>query len=866
MSRKHRKKGKARQSPHEQRGARQRSRAALALGLSERSVVGDVQSKCGHPVVIAETGPGLSPAIASANPPPATVTVKQVAQTPHSMNGTKERHQSQSPGHGTAAARMKAPATIEASTAQSLSWKDAGFEAPPRRSLKQALETVAHAPQSARPDSKAASGPARAPLSDEQHAPQDDKHRAAPRRPALSIDSELRGQGETVTERVLPGPLPTGHDRMERKILEHSERTTPRQDANGNEATAGEAIADSQQDRRPAARQPSPDADDGEPKKDSVTPERRSRSESAVDKTAGGGSNLPPIVRPRGGDGDFRENVSRGIGIAKSSLITVGIFSLVLNLLILVMPIYLFQISDRVLTSHSTDTLIMLTAVVIGAVALHSLLDMFRRIVLMRVAVQVETTLGPPILSAATKAAQHGSAREFSAIMDLQQIRNFMTGPVLLNMFDAPIAPVYFLAVYLIHPDLGLILIVAALVLTSIALLNQRITAVPFARANAFTTRAAQQAEAMARNALVVNALGMIREGVMLWGRETAEALKAQVRAQDLNMMMTAITKFARLATQIAILGWGAWLALQTELTGGTMIAASIIASRALSPVEGLIEGWRSFVQARGGYARIQALLASSPLNQEHLLLPRPQGRLSVDRVLYVPPPTKRVILNGVNFDLEPGESIAIVGPSGAGKSTLARMLVGSLTPTSGSIRLDLMDIRNWDPRQFGETIGYLPQDVQLFPGTIKANIARMREDVTDESVFDAATLAGVHELIAQLPTGYETQISIDGSPLSGGQRQRVALARAFFGMPRLVVLDEPNSNLDSAGEQALARALLEAKRRGITVVAVTQRPALLKSVDKIMALGEGKVGAIGPREEMLTRMGQGKGQAAIAA
>jgi ATP-binding cassette subfamily C protein len=491
---------------------------------------------------------------------------------------------------------------------------------------------------------------------------------------------------------------------------------------------------------------------------------------------------------------------------------------------------------------------------------------MFRRIVLTRVAVQVETSLGPPILSAATKAAQHGSAREFQAILDLQQIRNFITGPVLLNMFDAPIAPVYFLVVYLIHPDLGIILTVAALVLTAIALINQRITAVPFARANAYTTRAAQQAEAMARNALVVNALGMIREGVMLWGRETAEALKAQVRAQDLNMTMTAITKFARLATQIAILGWGAWLALQTELTGGTMIAASIIASRALSPVEGLIEGWRSFVQARGGYARINALLASSPLNQEHLLLPRPEGRLNVDRVLYVPPPTKRVILNGVNFDLEPGSSIAIVGPSGAGKSTLARMLVGSLAPTSGSIRLDLMDIRNWDPRQFGETIGYLPQDVQLFPGTIKANIARMREDVTDESVFDAASLAGVHELIAQLPAGYETQINIDGSPLSGGQRQRVALARAFFGMPRLVVLDEPNSNLDTAGEAALARALIEAKGRGITVVAVTQRPALLKSVDKIMLLAEGKVGALGPREEMLPRLAQGRGQAVIAA
>ncbi len=574
------------------------------------------------------------------------------------------------------------------------------------------------------------------------------------------------------------------------------------------------------------------------------------------DKSGGDGPSDPTnnswkrVQRPR--NDDYRQVLSKGLAACRADLISVGVFSVVLNLLILAIPIYLFQVSDRVLTSSSTDTLIMLTVVVIGALAIYALLDIIRRYLLMRVATRLETTLGGPVLSAAAKSAQFGSTREFQTLQDLQQIRNFITGPVILAMYDAPIAPVYFLAVYMIHPHLGIIVTVAALILTCLAIINQKVTAVPFSRANAFAMRAGFQAEAMARNAQIVNAMGMIQEGVMHWGRETSEALKSQVAAQDRNVQFAGLSKFLRLATQVSMLGWGAYLAIGGELTGGMMIAASIIGSRALAPVEGLIEGWRGYVQARGGFARIKALLGNSPLNLERLTLPRPQGRLRVERVLYVPPPTKKVILNGVDFSMEPGESLAIVGPSGTGKSTLARMLVGSITPTSGAVRLDLMDIRNWDPRQFGETVGYLPQDVQLFPASIKANIARLREDVTDEMIFDAAELAGVHEMISQFPQGYETQIGIDGSPLSGGQRQRLGLARAFFGDPRLVVLDEPNSNLDTAGEVALSAALKRAKRKGITIVAVTQRPALLKSVDRIMLLHEGRVQKLGPRDEVL--------------
>ena len=363
----------------------------------------------------------------------------------------------------------------------------------------------------------------------------------------------------------------------------------------------------------------------------------------------------------------------------------------------------------------------------------------------------------------------------------------------------------------------------------------------------------------MARNTQVINAMGMIPEGVTIWGRETAESLKSQVQAHDYNIWMAGLSKFVRQCTQIAVLGWGSWLALNSELTGGMMIAASIVASRALAPIEGTIEGWRGFVQARSSYGRIKSLLQSSPLNLERLRLPRPAGRVDVERILYVPPPNKRVILNGVSFHLEPGESLAVVGASGAGKSTLAKMLVGSIIPTAGSVRLDAMDLRNWDPRQFGESVGYLPQDVELFPATVKANIARMREDASDEAIFEAAELADVHEMISHFAQGYETLVGLDGGPLSGGQKQRVGLARAFFGRPRLVVLDEPNSNLDVPGERALATALLRAKDFRITVVAITQRPALLRSVDKIMVLKDGAVQAMGPRDDMLAMMASDK-------
>ncbi|AWI87252.1 type I secretion system permease/ATPase [Methylobacterium sp. DM1] len=591
-----------------------------------------------------------------------------------------------------------------------------------------------------------------------------------------------------------------------------------------------------------------------------VTPGKGPTPPSGDGGGGGGGGGGAPLQR-RFGDRGFRETLTRGLAACRRKLIVIAIFSFWVNTLVLGVPIYLFNISDRVLTSRSFDTLVMLTVVIVGAIFGHVVLDMVRRFMLMRVAVEVESRLGPPVLAAAAKASQAGSNRDFQTVADLQQLRNFITGPVLLVMFDAPVAPVYVLAIFLIHPDLGWIVCATGLVLLALAFINQRITAVPFAQASAYSTRANIQSDAMARNSQVINAMGMIPESVMIWGRDTGESLKAQVTGQDRNIVIAGLSKFVRLSTQILMLGWGASLALDGKLTGGMMIAASIISGRALAPIEGVIDGWRSYVQARMAYVRVKALLQSSPLNLERLRLPRPTGRLSVERVLYVPPPNKKVILNGVSFTLDPGESLAIVGSSGTGKSTLGRMLVGSIMPTAGAVRLDMMDLRNWDPRQFGQSVGYLPQDVQLFPASIKANIARMQEDASDADVYDAAELADVHELVSGFTAGYETVVGMDGSPLSGGQRQRIGLARAFFGDPRLVVLDEPNSNLDTLGEIALGRALARAKQRGTTVVAITQRPALLRSVDKIMILKDGAVQAIGPRDDMIPLI-VGKGTA----
>ncbi|TGD61054.1 type I secretion system permease/ATPase [Tabrizicola sp. WMC-M-20] len=576
----------------------------------------------------------------------------------------------------------------------------------------------------------------------------------------------------------------------------------------------------------------------------------------------GGGNGMapPPSFHKRKGPEDFDQSLRRGIAAVSRNMVSVVVLTFATNLLILAIPIYLFQISDRVLVSRSVDTLVMLTLIIVFAVLLQSVFDAMRRFILMRTAVEVAVQLGAPVLSAAAHASLHGSGREYQTLGDLQQVRSFLTSSTLLSFLDVPFAPLFILAIFLVHPDLGMIVVVAALLLMVVALANQKLTSKPFATANMAQSKANMHLDSMSRNSQIINALAMIPEAVRIWGRDTAQSLSAQVKAQDRNIMMSAVSRFIRLLTQVGLLGWGAFLAIGGEITGGMVIAASIIAGRALAPIEGAIEGWNAFSLSRSAYDRVSTLLRSSKLQYEKLVLPKPQGRLDVERLLFVPGGTKQVVLNGISFSLNPGDTLAVIGNSGAGKTTLGKMLVGSVIPTSGNVRLDLMDLRNWDPRQFGESIGYLPQDVQLFPGTIKDNIGRMRADATDAQIFRAAELADVHEMIANLPQGYETVVASDGSPLSGGQKQRVALARAFYGDPRFVVLDEPNSNLDSNGDKALAKAIEHARQNKITVVVITQKPSLLSVVDKIMLLADGGIQLFGERTRVLQELAGRKG------
>ena len=550
-----------------------------------------------------------------------------------------------------------------------------------------------------------------------------------------------------------------------------------------------------------------------------------------------------------------KTDLQHALSACRSTALVLLVFGLAINLLMLASPLYMMHVFDHVLSSGSLDTLIMLTLITAAALGALGILDGLRGQLLSRTSLWLEDRAGPAILADAMRAALRGDpAGGAQALRDLGSVKGFLTGPAVAPLMDAPWAPVFVAALFLLHPLLGIIGAVSAALLFGLALLNEAATRHPLAEANVALARTHSRAEAALRNAEAVQAMGMMDGVVRLWRQGGAEARQAQLSAGARGAVMLSLSRYLRLLVQTLILGVGAWLVIEHRTSAGAMFAATFLLGRALAPVENSIAAWRSFTSARLAYCRLVALAWKAPRPAGGMKLPRPGGELSVERVTFAPPGTDQPTLRAVSFALRPGELLGIVGPSAAGKSTLARLVAGAWNPGAGAVRLDGAEIAVWLASGGARHIGYLPQDIELFAGTVKDNIARLGE-AEPEEVIEAAKLVGLHDTIMRLPRGYDSEIGDAGLRLSGGQRQRVALARAVFGRPRLLVLDEPNSSLDPEGEEALGRAIQRLKADGTTIVVVAHRPSVLAHADKLLVLRAGAVEAFGDRDAVIARL-----------
>lgn len=557
-----------------------------------------------------------------------------------------------------------------------------------------------------------------------------------------------------------------------------------------------------------------------------------------------------------GSDAAAETVLSRAVGACRRQLVAVAVFSGVVNLLQLTVSLYMMQVFDRVLSTRSLDTLYYLTAIAIFALLVMAVLDGLRSQVMQRVAAWVEGKAAPEAFVRAIESQLRNRPYRMEALRDLSVCRSWMGSPASLTLFDVPWVPIFLAVIFLLNPVLGWIALAGAALLFLLTLANEWATGALLRQASTGAMASQRRAESIVRNAEVIDSMGMAPAVLQRWREGLSAALPPQDRAADRAAVMLSLTRFFRLAVQVAVLGVGALLVLEQQITAGASIAASIIMGRALAPVEQMIGGWKQLVQARQAYRRLLAFLALPRLRPPGMALPEPTGRVAAERVTFGFPGQPVAIIKGVSFNLAAGESLAVIGPSAAGKTTLIRLLIGTLQPSAGTVRLDGADVFTWMREDFGRHVGYLPQDVELFDGTVLRNIARMGE-AEPEAVFEAAKLAGCHEMILRLPQGYDTEIGDGGQHLSGGQRQLIGLARAMFGNPRLVVLDEPNSNLDGDAEQALIQGLQELKKRGTTVVLVSHRPTLVQGVDKVLLMRDGAVEAFGPRAEVLKRLVQ---------
>jgi PrtD family type I secretion system ABC transporter len=540
------------------------------------------------------------------------------------------------------------------------------------------------------------------------------------------------------------------------------------------------------------------------------------------------------------------------LATCRGTFVMTALFSSVINLLMVVPSLYMMQVYDRVLHSHSEATLFMLTLITVGLLGTMSLLEVFRSRILVRIGGRLDQRLGERVLAAQFSGSlQRLDGNPAQAMRDFDTVRQFLTGSGIFAFFDAPWAPIFLAIIFLLHPMLGFIALAGGGVLLALAFANNAVTRKPLEAAGRISSALSGAIDSSMRNAEVIEAMGMFQNFRHRWAARQGDVLRLQAQAADRAGVIMGLTKYTRLLLQTAMLGGGAWLAIHEQMSAGCIIASSVLMGRALAPVEQAIGIWKQFLGARVAYRRLNGLLAATTGAADRSNPPRPAGAISADSIRATPPGRDTPSLSDLTFELGSGQVLGIIGPSGAGKSTLARLLVGAWRPDAGTVRFDGSDIQSWDAEARGTFVGYLPQDVELFDGTIAENIARFGT-LDGEAIVAAARRADVHELILRLPQGYDTSIGRGGSALSGGQRQRIGLARAVFGNPAIVVLDEPNSNLDDDGEAALVHAVSQMKAAGTTVVIISHRPSILSATDQIMVLEAGRIRLIGDRAEVL--------------
>lgn len=540
----------------------------------------------------------------------------------------------------------------------------------------------------------------------------------------------------------------------------------------------------------------------------------------------------------------------------KGSFISVGIFSLFVNALMLVPTFYMLQVYGRVVTSGSIPTLVMLTIIMSILVITMGSLEWIRSRIMVRVSTKLDVLLSRDVYKASFKRALESGGMDASAqpLNDLTGLRQFTTGNGIFAFFDAPWLPIYIAVMFMFHPYYGWVAIASAIILLILAYFNEKGTGKALGEANKENIAATLQTTKNLRNAEVIESMGMLRTLMQRWSFRQSKVLMLQSYASDKGGIISAISKTFRMLIQSLILGLGAYLAVNHEISSGLVIAGSILLGRALAPIDMIIGSWKGFITARTQYNRLNGIMDKLHAEPQRMSLPAPIGHVQVENLIVSPPGSKEPILRGISFGVPAGKVVGIIGPSASGKSTLARALMGVWVPQHGTVRLDGADISNWDKEELGPYLGYLPQDIELFEGSIGDNIARFGE-VNAEKVVLAARTAGVHEMILQLPEGYDTVIGSDGVNLSGGQRQRVGLARAIYGEPRLILLDEPNSNLDEVGERALAVAIAHLKGTGATIFVITHRTTILAQLDSLLVMSEGALSMYGPRDKVMEEL-----------